>query len=113
MRVTPIAWTKLDDINASYVIPKSAMSAELDGYSPEGSADLLAEFAGRACYKAWDRKNPATATTEGYLKNILKQGHFSVLEHSSVTFYVEGASRSLLTELTRHRFLSLSVESQR
>jgi thymidylate synthase (FAD) len=57
--------------------------------------------------------NPATATDEGYLKNILSQGHYSVLEHASATFYVEGVSRALLAELTRHRHLSFSVESQR
>ncbi|MER7445021.1 FAD-dependent thymidylate synthase [Micromonospora avicenniae] len=75
--------------------------------------DHLGEFAGRACYKAWDRKRLETATTAGYLKNILDQGHYSVLEHASVTFYVEGVSRALLLELERHRHISLSVESQR
>ena len=30
--------------------------AEADG------GQALAEFAGRACYQAWDRSNPATAT---------------------------------------------------
>src|SRR5690606_41853392 len=44
---------------------------------------------------------------------ILNQGHFSVLEHSSVTFLVRDVSRALLTELTRHRHLSFSVVSQR
>lgn len=76
-------------------------------------ADELAEIAGRVCYQSWNRPNPATATNQGYLANILDHGHFSVLEHSSVTFYVEGVSRALLTELERHRFLSFSVVSQR
>lgn len=77
------------------------------------AADWLAEFGGRACYKSWDLPNSKTATNEGYLANIIEHQHFSVLEHASATFYVEHVSRSLLAELTRHRHLSFSVESQR
>lgn len=75
--------------------------------------DSLAEFAGRACYESWDKPNPATATNEGYLANIIKQQHFSVLEHASCTFYITGVSRSLTHELVRHRHLSFSQRSQR
>jgi thymidylate synthase (FAD) len=35
------------------------------------------------------------------------------MEHASVTFLVQGVSRALLAELTRHRHLSFSVVSQR
>lgn len=77
------------------------------------AADTLAEFAGRACYQSWQRPNPATATNKGYLANILSQGHFSVLEHASATFYVQGVSRALTHELIRHRHLSYSQLSQR
>lgn len=80
---------------------------------PETSADQLAEFAGRLCYQSWDRPNPATATNQLYLANILMQQHFSVLEHASATFYVAGVSRSLTHELVRHRHLSFSQVSQR
>ncbi|MEU4726493.1 FAD-dependent thymidylate synthase [Nonomuraea dietziae] len=75
--------------------------------------DHLAEAAGRQCYKAWERKNPATSTNKGYLANIIEHQHFSVLEHASATFLIQGVSRALLAELTRHRHLSFSVESQR
>lgn len=75
--------------------------------------DSLAEFAGRACYASWSRPNPETATNAGYLRNILKQGHFSVLEHASATFWITGVSRALTHELVRHRHLSFSQESQR
>lgn len=78
-----------------------------------GHEDILAEFAGRICYQAWERKNPKTQTNEGYLANILAQGHESVLEHASATFYVEGVSRALTHELIRHRHLSFSELSQR
>ncbi|KIQ62422.1 hypothetical protein TR51_25635 [Kitasatospora griseola] len=76
-------------------------------------ADALSETAGRVCYKSFDRPNPATAVNTSYMRNIIKQGHFSVLEHVSVTFLVQDVSRSLLAELTRHRHLSFSVVSQR
>jgi thymidylate synthase (FAD) len=73
----------------------------------------LAEFAGRACYQAWDKANPATATNESYLRHILEVGHLAVLEHASVTMYLTGLSRSLAHELTRHRHFSYSQMSQR
>ncbi|MFJ8394365.1 FAD-dependent thymidylate synthase [Streptomyces sp. NPDC094144] len=76
-------------------------------------ADALAEAAGRLCYKSFNRPNPKTAANADYLANILAQGHYSVLEHSSATFLVRGVSRALLAELTRHRHLSFSVVSQR
>jgi thymidylate synthase (FAD) len=47
------------------------------------------------------------------MANILAQGHYSVLEHASVSFLVQGVSRALLAELSRHRHLSFSVVSQR
>jgi thymidylate synthase (FAD) len=73
----------------------------------------LAEFAGRACYQAWDKPHLATATNEGYLRHILEVGHLAVLEHASVSMYVTGISRSLAQELTRHRHFSFSQLSQR
>ncbi|AEJ93473.1 thymidylate synthase [Mycobacterium phage Benedict] len=76
------------------------------------ASDELAEFAGRNCYRSFDRPNPATRENVDYLKHILEVGHESVLEHASATFYIE-ASRSVLTELERHRHLSFSVVSQR
>lgn len=76
------------------------------------SSDELAEFAGRNCYRSFDRPNPKTRENKDYLAHILEVGHESVLEHASATFYIE-ASRSVLTELERHRHLSFSVVSQR
>ncbi|ORV54050.1 FAD-dependent thymidylate synthase [Mycobacterium europaeum] len=73
----------------------------------------LVEFAGRACYQSWSKPNPKTATNAGYIKHIIDVGHFSVLEHASVSFYVTGISRSLTHELIRHRHFSYSQLSQR
>lgn len=73
----------------------------------------LAEFAGRSCYQAWNRDNPATDTNRGYLEHILQVGHHAVLEHASATFYLTGISRALAAELTRHRHFSFSELSPR
>src|SRR4051794_26222696 len=87
-----------------------------DGVPWETDAEggqALAEFAGRACYEAWDKSNPATATNEGYLRHILEVGHLAVLEHGTVSVYLTGISRSVAHELTRHRHFSFSQLSQR
>lgn len=76
-------------------------------------SEQLAEFAGRLCYKSWDRPNPKTATNAGYIANIVEHKHFSVLEHATVTFLVENVSRALTHELVRHRHFSFSQVSQR
>lgn len=47
------------------------------------------------------------------LRGALESGHESVAEHASFTFRVEGVSRVLLAQLTRHRIASYSVQSQR
>jgi thymidylate synthase (FAD) len=40
-------------------------------------------------------------------------GHESPIEHASFTFGLEGVSRALLAQITRHRIASFSVQSQR
>ena len=47
------------------------------------------------------------------MRGALDSGHESVAEHASFTFRVEGVSRVLLAQLTRHRVASYSVQSQR
>jgi thymidylate synthase (FAD) len=85
------------------------MECDLDAQPMED----LVEFAGRACYQSFHKPNASTRRNEDYLANILAQGHESVLEHSSVSFYVQGVSRNMLLELERHRHLSFSVISTR
>jgi thymidylate synthase (FAD) len=105
LQVTPIAWTHFDAAAAEKVM--GGFTTDTDG------GQALAEAAGRTCFRSFAKPNPATATNVTYLANILKQMHESVLEHASASFYVSGVSRSLLTELSRHRHISLSVVSQR
>lgn len=76
-------------------------------------ADYLAEFTARDCYQSHHRPNPATANNHDHLANCLEHGHFSVMEHASVTFRVTEVSRSLSHELVRHRHFSPSQLSQR
>jgi thymidylate synthase (FAD) len=48
-----------------------------------------------------------------FLKRLMEFGHLSPIEHASFTFGIEGVSRSLLAQITRHRIASFSVKSQR
>lgn len=104
MKITLLAHTVISDAALEILPP-----------SPEGFSgpDHLAELAGRACYRSFHRPNKATATNGAYLASIIDKAHFSVLEHASATFYVEGVSRSLTHELVRHRHFSFSQLSQR
>jgi thymidylate synthase (FAD) len=69
------------------------------GDSSDG--ERIAEFAGRLCYMS--QHNPAGRSTAEYLRNILRQGHGSVFEHSTYVMLIEGISRSCSHELVRHR----------
>lgn len=116
MRVLPIAWTTFDTSIISAHTPYEPHGYDggyLTSLDTPDEIDELTEFAGRLCYESWNRPNPATKTNQGYLHNIIEQRHFSVLEHGSVTFYIDGISRSLTHELVRHRHLSFSQLSQR
>jgi thymidylate synthase (FAD) len=77
------------------------------------SAEHILEFAGRNCYQSWNRPNPKTARTADYIRNIISQRHFSVLEHASFTVYIDGISRSCSHQLVRHRHFSFSQLSHR
>ena len=51
--------------------------------------------------------------TARFLTMLSDLGHASPIEHVSFTFGIEGVSRSLLAQITRHRIASFSVQSQR
>ena len=46
------------------------------------------------------------------IETLLKANHTSLFEHASISFGIEGISRSLLLQLTRHRMCSYTVSSQ-
>ncbi|MGB6371381.1 MAG: FAD-dependent thymidylate synthase, partial [Atribacterota bacterium] len=47
------------------------------------------------------------------IKKIIKLGHYSVLEHATFTFAIEGIARVTSHQLVRHRLASFSQQSQR
>lgn len=51
--------------------------------------------------------------TASFVDMLSEIGHESPIEHATFTFGIEGVSRSLLAQLTRHRMASYSVQSQR
>ena len=51
--------------------------------------------------------------TARFLTMLSDLGHASPIEHASFTFGIEGVSRTLLAQITRHRIASFSVQSQR
>ena len=104
-RVTLLAHTKIN---------KEAVSEWMDIQESSTDAETLLTMAGRNCYRSFHRPNEATRDDADYLNRTLgEQGHWSIAEHATATLYFTGVSRAFLAELTRHRHLSFSVESQR
>ena len=68
-------------------------------YSKSGPEDIM--------------NNLTPENTENFLNRLISMGHESPIEHITFTFGIEGVSRSLLAQLTRHRIASYSVKSQR
>lgn len=68
---------------------------------------LAIEEAASNCYDS-------TPSTDGkILTHCIKSGHTSVTEFCTFTFHIEGVSRALLAQLTRHRHAGYAVQSQR
>ncbi|MDM5245745.1 FAD-dependent thymidylate synthase [Lysinibacillus sp. G4S2] len=88
------------------------------------SGQVIALAAIRQCYSHKTALEVLETESEKYFgdkgqegkrlfNHIVKSGHTSTMEHINFTFTVEGVSRALLAQLTRHRQLSFSVQSQR
>ena len=79
--------------------------------------EQLVAAAAKICYSSADTETIMTGLTDEkcheFLQMLNEIGHESPVEHASFTFAVEGVSRSLLAQLTRHRIASFSVQSQR
>lgn len=90
------------------------MYVQLLTYTP--SPEVAAATAARLCYSSstigeiYERRSEDHSAL---LAKILDLGHFSVLEHSSFTFGIEGISRACSHQLVRHRIASFSQQSQR
>ena len=70
-----------------------------------------------ACRTCYSTKSPIELIEQepnlDLILKIARSGHLSTFEHVVCTFAIEGVSRSLLAQLTRHRLCSFSVQSQR
>jgi thymidylate synthase (FAD) len=122
---SPVAAPMRETVPAVFLIARPAVDAGgmrayletvrgaswLDRREAEGGvpdAELLAEFAGRVCYRSWEpglNPNVTRVRTDrdAYFANLLGSGHGSVLEHASFTFAFRNVSRVLTHELVRHR----------
>lgn len=91
------------------------LSVQLISHTP--NPDSLAAAAARICYSNAGAREimekGGKESDDKFLKMLLDLGHDSPLEHASFTFAIEGVSRSLLAQITRHRIASFSVKSQR
>lgn len=81
------------------------MKVELIAYTPE--PEQLIERAGRICFNS-QGSDPAT-----FIRKRIAQGHESILEHASASFYFSEISRACSHQIVRHRIASVSQQSQR
>ena len=91
------------------------MNVTLIEHTP--NPELTAALAARLCYSPSSiselRHKLEATDIEKFLNKIMALGHYSVLEHISFTFGMEGISRVTTHQLVRHRIASFSQQSQR
>ncbi len=91
------------------------MKVELIRYTdnPEETVAMAAKL----CYSSADLAELIAGIEKKdqskFIDRLVDMGHLSPIEHISFTFAIEGVSRSLLAQITRHRIASFSVQSQR
>jgi thymidylate synthase (FAD) len=93
----------LEEVGGASWLDRSA-----DGAEAVNGGELIAEFAGRLCYRSWEpglNKNVTRVRTDrqAYFANVLQSFHGSVLEHASYSFAFRQVSRVFTHELVRHR----------
>lgn len=68
----------------------------------------------RTCWQSFDKSDEGGEKDRELIDRVgNKFKHASTLEHLVYNFYIQGISRALLQELSRHRMASLSVKSTR
>ncbi len=91
------------------------ITVQLIAHTPEPEHTVAS--AARLCYSAASIEEVMEGLTEektaSFVDMLSEIGHESPIEHASFTFGIEGVSRSLLAQITRHRIASYSVQSQR
>ncbi|MBQ4640063.1 MAG: FAD-dependent thymidylate synthase [Clostridia bacterium] len=96
-------------------MPSKPLKVSLIAHTPD--PEKTCALAARTCYSGLDMDTLKSRVDEkdqaDFLRRVVGSGHLSVLEHASFTFSIEGVSRALLAQVTRHRIASFSVQSQR
>ncbi len=96
-------------------MPKVNLSVELIRYTPEPENTVAT--AAKLCYSDAGIEEIKRGVEEkdaaGFIRRLISMNHLSPVEHASFTFGIEGVSRSLLAQITRHRIATFSVKSQR
>ena len=91
------------------------MKVKLLAHTPD--PEKLVAAAAKNCYSSTDVDSVldglTVEKTDSFVNMLSEIGHESPIEHVSFTFAIEGVSRSLLAQITRHRMASFSVQSQR
>ena len=84
------------------------LNVKLIDYTPDPEKVIAA--AAKICYSTSDAETIMEGLTpektDRFLGMLTDMGHESPIEHASFTFAIEGVSRSLLAQLTRHRIAS-------
>ena len=79
--------------------------------------ELHVAAAAKLCYSPSSIDKIKEGLTEekvaSFVDMLSEIGHESPIEHATFTFGIEGVSRALLAQITRHRIASFSVQSQR
>ncbi len=85
------------------------------GHTPNPEYTIAS--AAKLCYSSSNitnlRDNLTDEKAAQFVEMLSEIGHESPIEHASFTFGIEGVSRALLAQITRHRMASFSVKSQR
>ena len=91
------------------------MKVQLIAHTPEPEKVVAA--AAKLCYSNAQIDTLLEGLTpeksREFVQMLASLGHESPTEHASFTFAIEGVSRALLAQITRHRIASFSVQSQR
>jgi len=121
MKVLLLAHTQLSD---SFLETINVFENILDGqavaftairtcYSPNRPSEIIT-LEGKRYFGQTASDGKEGTEADRLIRHIVSSKHLSTLEHISFTFAIEGVSRALLAQLTRHRVgFSYSVQSQR
>lgn len=96
-------------------MPEVELNVSLIEHTPD--PEKLVATAAKMCYTRLTvgelRDRVTKSDQRDFIKKIMEMGHLTPIEHAVFTFGVEGVSRALLAQITRHRIATFCVKSQR